>query len=41
MVEVQEYVGDPAYGTATTQLLKVDIQYLYMYCVCMIVCVHV
>lgn len=23
MVEVQEYVGDPAYGTATTQLHKV------------------
>ena len=25
VVEVQEYVGDPAYGTATTQLHKVDI----------------
>ena len=23
VVEVQEYVGDPAYGTATTQLHKV------------------
>ena len=25
VVEVQEYVGDPAYGTATTQLHKVRV----------------
>ena len=24
VVEVREYVGDPAYGTATTQLYKVS-----------------
>ena len=35
VVEVQEYVGDPAYGTATTQLHKVDIhvQTLVLYMV--------
>ena len=33
VVEVQEYVGDPAYGTATTQLHKVDIQTLVLYVV--------
>ena len=26
VVEVQEYVGDPAYGTATTQLHKVHLE---------------
>ena len=25
VVEIQEYVGDPAYGTAITQLHKIDI----------------
>ena len=38
VVEVQEYVGDPAYGTATTQLHKVDIQYLYMHI--QVLCIH-
>ena len=28
IVEVQEYVGDPAYGTATTQLHKVHTRIL-------------
>ena len=28
VVEVQEYVGDPAYGTATTQLHKVDMRFI-------------
>ena len=33
VVEVREYVGDPAYGTATTQLYKVSqaaARYMYM-----------
>lgn len=32
VVEVQEYIGDPAYGTATTQLHKVlDTQHTCIY----------
>ena len=52
VVEVQEYVGDPAYGTATTQLQDIHIMhahcrlYTVYTCTCMIdmydcVCIYI
>ena len=41
IVENEEYVGDPAFSTATTQLHKVCLCELIHVCVCVCVCVCV